>query len=119
MVHLRSDFTFMLKEGVSVGELLQALHPTPAVCGLPKRQAYDFIVHNEGHQRRYYSGFAGPLQMADNGTHLYVSLRCMNLRAEEAVLYAGGGLMADSTEEDEWRETERKMQPMLRLFNLS
>ena len=43
----------------------------------------------------------------------------MNLRAEEAVLYAGGGLMADSTEEDEWRETERKMHPMLRLFNLS
>lgn len=115
MVHLRSDFTFMLKEGVSVGELLQALHPTPAVCGLPKRQAYDFIVHNEGHQRRYYSGFAGPLQMADNGTHLYVSLRCMEILPRHYCLYAGGGLLKESIRAQEWQETEMKMETMRQL----
>ncbi len=115
MVHLRSDFTFMLKEGVSVGDLLQALHPTPAVCGLPKRQAYDFILRNEGHHRRYYSGFAGPLQTTDNGTHLYVSLRCMEILPQHYCLYAGGGLLKESIQAQEWQETEIKMETMRQL----
>ena len=115
MVHLRSDFTFVLKEGVGVGDLLPALHPTPAVCGLPKRQAYDFILRNEGHRRRYYSGFAGPLLTAEDGTHLYVSLRCMEILPKHYSLYAGGGLLKESICLQEWQETEIKMETMRQL----
>ena len=114
LVHLRSDFTFKLAANEHIGDVLQALHPTPAVCGLPKREAFNFIVKNEHTPRRYYSGFMGPLQMDD--THLYVSLRCMNIEGDKCHLYAGGGLLKDSTEEQEWQETEAKMETMKRLI---
>ena len=114
LVHLRSDFTFKLADNDHIGDVLQALHPTPAVCGLPKREAFNFIVKNEHTPRRYYSGFMGPLNMDD--THLYVSLRCMNIEGDKCHLYAGGGLLKDSTEEQEWQETEAKMETMKRLI---
>ena len=56
LVHLRSDFTFTLPDGLHLGDLLHALHPTPAVCGLPKRETFNFIIQNEHTPRRYYSG---------------------------------------------------------------
>ena len=114
LVHLRSDFAFKLADNDHIGDVLQALHPTPAVCGLPKREAFNFIVKNEHTPRRYYSGFMGPLNMDD--THLYVSLRCMNIEGDKCHLYAGGGLLKDSTEEQEWQETEAKMETMKRLI---
>ena len=114
LVHLRSDFTFKLDDHSHIGDLLYALHPTPAVCGLPKREAFQFIIKNEHTPRRYYSGFMGPLMMED--THLYVSLRCMNIDGDTCHLYAGGGLLKDSTEEQEWAETEAKLETMRRLF---
>ena len=113
LVHLRSDFTFSLPDTAHIGDLLQALHPTPAVCGLPKREAFQFIIHNEFTPRRYYSGFMGMLD-ADHQTHLYVSLRCMNIEGRRYHLYAGGGLLKDSVEEQEWQETEAKLETMRR-----
>ena len=59
LVHLRSDFTFSLPDNQHLGDLLHTLHPTPAVCGLPKRDTFEFITHNEHTPRRYYSGFMG------------------------------------------------------------
>ena len=116
LVHLRSDFSFILhNKGTRIGELLQALHPTPAVCGLPKRETFDFIVRHEHTPRRYYSGFMGPLNMCDE-THLYVSLRCMSIHQDVYRLYAGGGLLKDSQLEQEWQETEAKMQIMKNLL---
>ena len=114
LVHLRSDFTFKLADNNKIGDLLQALHPTPAVCGLPKREAFKFIVKNEHTPRRYYSGFMGPV--AQENTHLYVSLRCMNIDGDVCHLYAGGGLLKDSVEEQEWLETEAKMETMKKLL---
>ena len=52
----------------------------------------------------------------DGKTSLYVSLRCMRFEGRNLWLYAGGGLLADSNEEDEWNETEAKMETMRRLF---
>lgn len=111
LVHLRSDFTFTLPDGGRIGDLLYTLHPTPAVCGLPKRETFNFITHNEHAPRRYYSGFMGMLDPSHE-THLYVSLRCMNIEADCCHLYAGGGLLKDSTEEQEWNETEAKLETM-------
>ncbi len=112
LVHLRSDFTFKLLSRNKLGNLLFALHPTPAVCGLPKREAFQFITHNEHTPRLYYSGFMGWL--GENETHLYVSLRCMHIEGSSYHLYAGGGLLKDSTEEQEWQETEAKLETMRR-----
>lgn len=111
LVHLRSDFRFTLKDQSQIGTLIAALHPTPAVSGLPKDETYRFILENEAKPRRYYSGFMG-LLASDGDTHLYVSLRCMELLGRQYRLYAGGGLLTDSTEESEWNETEAKMETM-------
>ena len=116
LVHLRSDFTFTLPDANHLGDLLNTLHPTPAVCGLPKCEAFRFIVSNEHTPRRYYSGFMGPLNvpLSPLSVHLYVSLRCMNIEGDTCHLYAGGGLLKDSTEEQEWAETEAKLETMRR-----
>lgn len=111
LVHLRSDFRFSLMPHVNIGELIESLHPTPAVCGLPKDKAYRFIQENESSPRRYYSGFMGPLGI-NGSTHLYVSLRCMRIEDAKCSLYAGGGLLKDSVEEQEWNETEAKLETM-------
>jgi len=116
LVHLRSDFTFRLSDHAHIGNLLQALHPTPAVCGLPKREAFQFIVKNEHTPRRYYSGFMGPL--GTDETHLYVSLRCMNIERDTCHLYAGGGLLKDSILEQEWQETEAKLETIRKVIYL-
>ena len=116
LVHLRSDFTFTLPSKERLGDLLQTLYPTPAVCGLPKREAFQFITHNEHTPRQYYSGFQGWL--GEEETHLYVSLRCMRMEDRHYYLYAGGGLLKDSTEDQEWQETEAKLETMRRVLDI-
>ena len=115
LVHLRSDFVFTLQSPSQIGSLLYRLFPTPAVCGLPKRETFAFIRQNERVPRRFYSGFSGPLMVEDE-THLYISLRCMEIQQEGYSLYAGGGLLKDSVEQSEWEETEAKMGTMRRVI---
>lgn len=117
VVHLQTDFRFTLPTATTLGSLLDALHPTPAVCGLPKEQALRFILRHEHTDRRYYAGFAGPLGIGRT-THLYVSLRCMELFAHSFRLYAGGGLISDSIEQQEWEETEAKLMTMQSLLKV-
>ena len=118
LVHLRSDFHFTMPNPEELGHLLGILYPTPAVCGLPKDSARDFILKNEFAPRQYYSGFAGPIG-SDVTTHLFVSLRCMRIDKEGCSLYAGGGILADSDMESEWRETEDKMCTMRTVLHAS
>ncbi len=119
LVHLRTDFRFHLSNrnacdtteetGVkNLGMVVEALHPTPAVCGLPKAEALRFIASHEGMKRDYYSGFAGPVGIKGE-THLYVSLRCARLDGNAMTFYAGGGIMPESRCEEEWMETEAKI----------
>ncbi|GHT34217.1 hypothetical protein AGMMS49574_21290 [Bacteroidia bacterium] len=112
LAHLRTDFYFTLPDTGQLGNLLQLLHPTPAVSGLPKGEAYSFILANEGYNRHYYSGFIGQINLRGK-TNLYVNLRCMNIQHRTLTLYAGGGLLPSSTLADEWQETEDKLQTML------
>lgn len=111
LVHLKTDFHFRLKNTYALGDLLKELHPTPAVCGLPKTEAYDFIHRNEKHERKYYSGFIGWLE-PDGQTDLYVNLRCMEIRGTQATLYAGGGILPSSEMALEWEEINEKMKTM-------
>ena len=108
LLHLRTDFYFALPDSVQIGDLLECLHPTPAVCGLPKEKALQFIPLNEGYTRGYYSGFIGMLNPKGE-TSLYVNLRCMKVEEKQLTLFAGGGILPSSTEDTEWEETEQKM----------
>ena len=111
LVHLKTDFRFQIKNADIIGNMLEQLHPTPAVCGLPKIEAYQFIADNEGYERKYYSGFIGWLE-PEGQTDLYVNLRCMEIHNKEVTLYAGGGILASSDVNLEYEETKEKMKTM-------
>jgi isochorismate synthase len=113
--HCKVDFTISLDSPAKAGILLKALHPTPAVSGYPRNEAVKFIVGNERHERLYYSGFAGAVNVSD-ATNLFVNIRCMQVLDNKLRLYAGGGLTVLSELNDEWLETEYKLQTLLSLF---
>ncbi|MDR2147639.1 MAG: isochorismate synthase [Tannerella sp.] len=113
--HYKTDFKFHLDFMKTAGLLIRDLHPTPAVCGLPRNEAMEFIAATENHPRLYYSGFIGPVNM-ENAVDLHVNIRCMHVSDCYLNLYVGGGLIAGSILDEEWLETEYKLQMLLRLF---
>lgn len=115
LVHLRTDFFFGMKEQNHLGDFLDELYPTPAICGLPKNEAQTFICTHEGYSRTYYAGIIGEINPEEK-TRLYINLRCMHIGIQEAVLYAGGGILPSSDAESEWEETKHKMHTMRNLF---
>ncbi len=115
VVHLQTDFCVELPHHelmALANRVLHELHPTSAVCGMPKDKALAFILQHEGYDRSFYSGYLGPVYI-DGQSHLYVNLRCMQLGQGAAYLYAGGGVTADSNPDAEWRETELKAGTLL------
>jgi isochorismate synthase len=115
VVHLQTLFRVDLPEAerlILANRVLNELHPTSAVCGMPKHQALAFILAHEGYDRSFYSGFLGPVHI-QGASSLYVNLRCMQLDAAAAHLYAGAGITADSDPAAEWRETALKAETML------
>lgn len=118
LMHLRSDFRVDMKamDFPHLGtRMLNLLHPTSAVCGMPLSPARAFLNKHEGYDRTFYAGFLGPVNVEDD-THLFVNLRCMQLAAQEALLYAGAGVTHDSIPEKEWEETEIKMNTLLNVI---
>ncbi len=119
LVHLCSTFTVDTRatDFDNLGStMLKLLHPTSAVCGMPKPLAKSLIKSIEKHQRKLYSGYLGPVNMIE-GSHIYVNLRCMEVLKNEAILYAGAGVTAYSNPEDEWLETELKCNTMLNIIH--
>ncbi len=113
VVHLKTIFQIPADEANGkLGKLIRALHPTPAVCGLPKNQAFDLIKKVEKHERRFYTGFSGPWNLGEE-SHLFVNLRCAEIGAMGMNIYVGGGITLDSDAKDEWEETVRKSQTLL------
>ncbi len=118
LMHLRTDFTVDMNQVPipALGtQLLQLLHPTSAVGGMPPASATAFILRHEGYDRAYFSGFLGPVHI-DGESNLYVNLRCMQLLEQVALTYAGAGITAESEPEKEWLETRLKMNTMRRLI---
>jgi isochorismate synthase len=112
VVHLKTDFSFTYPGDVE--ELLDRIHPTPAVAGLPVAKSIDLITKTERHQRSLYTGFIGILAKAE--AKVYVNLRCMQIGEDEVALYVGGGLTAKSNVESEWQETRLKAKTLLNLL---
>lgn len=114
LVHLRTDYHVKLRE-VNFPNLgtvmLRLLHPTSAVCGMPADEALDFIRQQENFDRAYYAGYLGPVNV-DHSTHLYVNLRCMQIKRAFVEFYAGAGITLDSEPVKEWRETSLKIRTL-------
>ena len=96
--------------------MLELLHPTSAVCGMPKAEAMQFILENENYDREFYSGYLGPINI-NNASNIFVNLRSMKICQNTAHIYAGAGITEDSDPEKEWNETEIKMKTMLNILD--
>lgn len=113
--HLQTHFTAELPAEMDLAALIRSLHPTPAVCGIPKEKALDLIQRSEEQTRAYYTGFLGTVHTPEN-LHLYVNLRCMQIFENGLALRLGGGITAASVPQQEWEETEYKSQTLLRVL---
>src|SRR5690554_137797 len=129
LLHLQTNIAGVLNfKNSSFKELLDKLHPTPAVCGMPKEASKQFILNKENYNREFYTGFLGELNLQEKTTrntnrrnvennayasvknisNLYVNLRCMQILDKKALIYVGGGVTKDSNPEAEWKETQAK-----------
>lgn len=113
VVHLKTDFQASLTT-CSAWSVAMDLHPTPAVCGTPRRGALDLISARERHQRALYAGIIG--WNNSSSSRLFVNLRCAQLLPETAYLYVGGGFTSDSIPDSEWDETENKARTLLNVM---
>ena len=134
LLHLQSNISGIFNSDLET--VLRQLHPTPAVCGLPVNEAKTFILKNESYNREYYTGFLGELNLKETTSrntnkrnvennayssvktvsHLFVNLRCMQLKNNQAYIYVGGGITKDSNPELEWQETVSKAETMKRVL---
>jgi isochorismate synthase len=118
LLHLRSEFTVDM-EATGFPQLgsimIQLLHPTSAVCGMPLDISLDFLRKHEGYDRSFYSGYLGPVNFQNN-IYLFVNLRCMQLLESKGILYAGAGVTIDSVPAQEWEETEIKFNTLLNVI---
>ena len=138
LLHLKTDISgtdaeFRVSTDADAGylkKLISAIHPTPAVCGLPKKSAKKFILENENYDREFYTGFLGELNLKktlqrsrnrknrENQAYasiiktsaLFVNLRCVKLEENQATLFVGGGITKNSDPAAEWEETQNKAQ---------
>ncbi len=119
LLHLKQEFVGQLQSSELI-DLIKALHPTPAVCGLPADLAQEYLKENEDLDRSFYAGFMGPVQQIDSSGAVYsylgVNIRSMKIENQIANLYVGGGITADSNPELEWEETVKKSMTLSSIF---
>lgn len=110
--HLFTPVRGRLAPGATLLDVVARMHPTPAVGGSPKEAALALIRRLEGWDRGWYAGPIGWLDGAGNGAFA-VALRSGLLRGGQAALFAGCGIMGASQPEEEYREWQVKLRPML------
>ncbi len=137
LAHIRTDIEGRINSDLGTNNLkrlISVLHPTPAVCGLPKEEAKTFILQNELYNRTFYTGFLGELnkinqrknnrrntennayRISTTSSDLYVNLRCMELKSNSVNIFVGGGITAGSDPEKEFIETCNKTKTMKKLI---
>ncbi|MDH5570868.1 MAG: isochorismate synthase [Gammaproteobacteria bacterium] len=113
--HLLTAITAKAGPNVTVFDLLQRLHPTPAVGGTPSKNALQWLKDNESFNRGWYTGGIGWLDFDGNGEFAVV-LRCALLKSDQADVYAGAGVVADSNAGEELAETELKLSGLINIL---
>lgn len=110
--HLYTPISAQLKSDYAVFDIVQRLHPTPALGGVPRDETLAFIRQHENLDRGWYGAPIGWLDSNDN-SEFVVAIRSGLIQGDEASLFAGCGVMRDSTPEMEYEETNVKFLPML------
>ena len=136
LLHLMSEINGLIKHETALKDVVKILHPTPAVCGVPKEKASEFIKLNEAYDRSFYTGYLGEINIKSIKTrssrsknvehlqfkaihrksHIFVNLRCFEYKNDLIQLYVGGGITRDSNPIAEWEETCNKQETMLNIL---
>ncbi|GIU26709.1 isochorismate synthase [Shewanella colwelliana] len=112
--HLHRAIRAELKGGVNDFQILQALHPTPAVGGLPKESAINFIRQREGYTRGWYAGACGYFNKHES--EFAVAIRSALIEPGRINLFAGAGIVSGSEPDAEWHELENKLATILSIL---
>ncbi|MBU0508206.1 chorismate-binding protein [bacterium] len=110
--HLHTEVRGQTKSGTRLDDVLETLHPTPAVCGVPRENARGIIANLETMPRGLFTGAMGWVDRDE--AEFAVMIRAALISGARATLFAGAGIVKDSNPDAEWDETELKMQPLLR-----
>ncbi len=111
VVHLTSEVSAKCDPTFPFVELINMLHPTPAICGKPTAKAAEIIRDIEGFNRETYSAPIGWVDSKNNGESA-IALRCAKIVNNQAELFAGVGIVEGSNPESEWDETQAKFSVM-------
>ena len=113
--HLHREYQGSLKPEVSDREILETLHPTPAVAGYPRLNSIKYIYELEGFDRGWY---AGPIGWIGKETSQFaVAIRSALLKGKHLTVFAGAGIVAGSDSEKEWQEIENKILNFTKIFS--
>ncbi|MDZ7623407.1 MAG: isochorismate synthase [Ignavibacteriaceae bacterium] len=113
--HLITRISAELNSKENLFELIDALFPTPAVCGVPKNSAKELIRKLENHDRGLYSGLVGIMDFEGN-CELAVSIRSALVKENHVTAFAGAGLVKNFDADEEFLETNLKLNTILSLF---
>ena len=111
--HLHTPVTGELKADVTPFQVLHRVHPTPSVGGIPSDRAMELIAELEGFDRGYFAGILGWLNTSGDGDFA-VGLRSGLIHENRIRIYAGAGIVSDSDPEEEYREIQLKLQPIVK-----
>lgn len=112
--HLSTILDGRLAGGIGVLDVVDAVHPTPAVGGVPREAAVDYIAANEPLDRGWYTGGIGWVTPSGDG-EIAIGLRCGLVNATTTTLFAGAGIVGGSDPASEVVETRLKLRPLLDL----
>ena len=116
LLHLNTLISGNLKSFSDYKNVIQALHPTPAVCGIPLNESKQFIDNNEYYNRKYYTGYLGVINEQKQYLSLFVNLRCAELTQSKINIFVGAGITRDSNSNNEFQETFHKTQIIKKVF---
>lgn len=106
--HLINEYAFDIDENFDFEKAIHAIHPSPALSGMPKEKSIAFIIENEPIRREFYSGLVSV--SIDNKKYSFATIRCARFSANQVRYYAGAGITIDSRSEEEWKETLKKIE---------
>jgi menaquinone-specific isochorismate synthase len=113
LLHLNTPIEGELRSGVHPVDLMEALHPTPAMGGFPRTEAVDWIASHERDPRGWYTGPIGWMN-AEGDAEFDVAIRCGVIDGNVAHVYTGAGIVVQSNPAAEYHETSMKQRPFLR-----
>lgn len=109
VIHITSQVSGVLREGKNRFDAFRSIFPAGTVSGAPKIKAIEIVASLEQEKRGVYAGAVGRFDFADDSMDTCIAIRTMVFKNGTAYLQAGGGIVFDSVEEDEYIETINKL----------